>query len=145
MKLVTYPVVTDEYHERFEFLSEGVTGTIKKVVFYQEIADGVYNLSFGDWQEPEQKINDKVRSNNNDREKVLATIALTVLRFMDSHPGATVLAKGSTPSRTRLYQIGICNNRHVIDKLFVIEGWVNHRWEPFTSGKNYEAFILQRR
>jgi len=32
MNLVTYPLTTIESHERYEFLSEGPNGTIKKVI-----------------------------------------------------------------------------------------------------------------
>lgn len=75
MNLDKYPVVSDNNHRTYEFLSEGPNGTIKKVVLYQEIDDNVFNLAFGDWDETNQKINDKARSNNNDRNKVLATVA----------------------------------------------------------------------
>ena len=76
MDLESYPIVSDDYHESYEFLSEGPNGTIKKVVYYQRISASVFNLAFGDWNEDEQRINDKARTNNNDRTKVLATIVL---------------------------------------------------------------------
>ena len=143
MNLVTYPVISDKLHQRYEFLSEGPVGTVKKIVIYQRIGDRVYNLSFGDWNEVKQQIDDRVRTNNNDREKVLATIALTLRRFMSYYPGAVVFAKGSTPSRTRLYQIAISGSWNIINQLFIIEGWFNNRWESFKPGRNYEAFLVQ--
>ena len=107
MNLEKYPVVSDNDHRAYEFLSEGPNGTIKKVVFYQEIDENIFNLAFGDWDEINQKIDDGARSNNNDRDKVIATVASTIIDFMKYHPDATVVAKGSTSARTRLYQIGI--------------------------------------
>ena len=123
MHLDRYSVVSDSSHEVYEFLSEGPNGTIRKVVYYQELEDNIFNLAFGDWDEAEQRINDRARTNNNDRDKVLATVASTVIDFIKHHPKAVLFAKGSTPGRTRLYQIGIADNWDEIYQLFDIEGF----------------------
>ena len=138
-----YPVTTDSYHITYEFLSEGPRGTIKKVVLYQKQADNFYNLAFGDWNEDELKIDDIVRSNNSDRDKVLRTVALTIINFIKFYPDAIIFLKGSTTARTRLYQIGILENQAEVSKLFNIQGFVNGGWEVFEAGKNYEAFVLK--
>ena len=143
MNLDRYSVVSDSNHEVYEFLSEGPNGTIKKVVYFQEVDDNLFNLAFGDWDETEQKINDQVRSNNNDRDKVLTTVASTVIDFMKHHPKASLFAKGSTPARTRLYQVGIADNWYEISQLFDVEGFYRDNWEPFERGKNYQAFTLK--
>src|SRR6266496_2260219 len=143
MNLEKYSVVTDDDHTTYEFLSEGPKGTIKKIVFYQELEENIFNLAFGDWDEKEQRINDKVRSNNRDRDKVLATVALTVIDFIKHHPDAVLLARGSTPARTRLYQIGILENLDEIGQLFDLIGFTDGTWELFTEGKNYEEFALK--
>ncbi len=122
MNLNKYPLVSTNEHLTFEFLSEGPNGSIKKVVYFEAIGDNLFNLAFGDWSEFEQGIDDKVRSNNHDRDKVMATVAATVIEFIKHYPKAIIFAKGSTPSRTRLYQIGIFANWHEISQLFVIEG-----------------------
>lgn len=98
MNLDKYPIISDNEHMAYEFLSEGPNGTVKKVVFFQEIGDNLYNLAFGDWDEIKQKIDDKARSNNNDRDKVLATVASTVIDFIKYYPEASVFARGSTPA-----------------------------------------------
>lgn len=143
MKLESYSVVSDDKHEAYEFLSEGPNGTIKKVVFYTEIDDNIFNLAFGDWDEAGQKINDHTRSNNNDRSKVLATVALTVMDFMNHHSQAILFATGSTIARTRLYQIGIAENWDEIGELFEVQGFHDGRWEPFEKNTNYHAFTLK--
>jgi hypothetical protein len=145
MNLDVYSVIADSRHEVYEFLSEGPNGTVRKVVYYQEIDDNVYNLAFGDWDENDQAINDQIRTNNNDRNKVLATIVSTVIDFINHHPNAVVFAKGNTPSRTRLYQIGIADHLEEILHLFEMEGFYRNNWEPFEKGKNYQAFIVRRR
>ena len=100
-------------------------------------------MSFGDWDENEQKVSDKSRSNNHDRDIVLATVASIVIDFMEFHPNALVFAKGQTPSKTRLYQMGINSSWHEISQLYDVEGHINGKWEPFNNKKNYEAFILK--
>jgi hypothetical protein len=143
MHLEKYSVVTDNDHTTYEFLSEGPKGTIKKVALYQELEENVFNLAFGDWDEKEQKINDKVRSNNRDSDKVLATVASTAIDFIKYHPDAVLLVQGSTSARTRLYQRGILKNLDEIEQLFDIIGFTSGTWQPFTKGQNYEAFTLK--
>lgn len=145
MNLNKYPLVSTNEHLTYEFLSEGPNGSIKKVVYFEEIGDNLFNLAFGDWSEFEQGINDKVRSNNHDRDKVMATVAATVIEFIKHYPKAIIFAKGSTPARTRLYQIGIFSNWHEISQLFVIEGLINGVWQPFEKHINYHAFMASVR
>lgn len=99
-------------------------------------------MSFGDWSEKKRKINDLAISNNGDRQKILATVASAVLEFTLFSPDAIIHAKGATPARTRLYQMGIALHFPEIIKLFHIKGLKNGTWETFKSGKNYEAFLL---
>ena len=143
MNLEKYPVVADHDHITYEFLSDGPNGSIKKVVFYQKLEENIFNLAFGDWNEREQRINDKVRSNNNDRDKVLATVASTIIDFIKYHPNAVLLAQGSTSARTRLYQMGILEYLDEIGQLFDIIGFTNGTWEPFRKSINYEEFALK--
>jgi hypothetical protein len=138
-----YAVLTNANHEVYEFLSEGPNGIIKKIVNYRVISDNLFNLAFGDWDETEQRINYLVRTNNHDRDKVLVTVASTVVDFMKHHPDASLFAKGSTPGRTRLYQIGISDCWDEIGRFFEIEGFYKGYWEPFEKGKNYQAFTLE--
>ena len=143
MQQVRYIPLADWVHESYEFLSSGPKGTIKKVVQFLSIERDIYNLQFGDWDEDTQTITDDVRSNNEDRAKVLATVAFTVFDFMDYHPGAIVFAKGSTPARTRLYQMGISENLNEIVQLFDIQGYGSDGWEPFRKGRNYQGFFIK--
>ncbi|MBD0288073.1 MAG: hypothetical protein ICV79_22005 [Flavisolibacter sp.] len=143
MHLDKYSVFTDDRHSTYEFLSEGTKVNIKKFVNYQQLNEHVFNLAFGDWDEVQQEIDDNVRTNNKDRDKVLATVACTVMNFMQYHPDAVVFAEGSTPAKTRLYQMGINSHWHPVSSLFEVEGFRNGAWEPFERGKNYEAFAVR--
>lgn len=143
MNLDKYSVTSDDDHFTYEFLSQGPNGTIKKVILYQQIEKDVFNLAFGDWNEIEQRISDEVRSNNNDRDKVLATVASTVIDFIKYYPNAQIFAKGITPGKTRLYQMGINSNWDEISELFEIQGNFIGKWEQFKHNKNYQAFALK--
>ncbi|BAU54619.1 DUF6934 family protein [Mucilaginibacter gotjawali] len=128
----------------YEFFSEGPKGRIRKVVQFHQITstDNIYNLGFGDFNEELGDIDDLSVSNNQDTQKVLTTVAQTVIDFMLQHPHATVLAKGSTPSRTRLYQMGISQFWDEIGMMFEIKGFIDNGWQPYERGKNFEAFVI---
>ncbi|WP_440590452.1 DUF6934 family protein [Nibrella viscosa] len=53
---------------------------------------------------------DLVISNNNDMPKVLATVAQTLVAFFRLRPTSSVIFRGSTPSRTRLYRMAIAKS-----------------------------------
>lgn len=147
MNLNKYPVVAGADHMSYEFYSEGPKGRIRKIISYKKFKwyDNVFNLYFGDWDENAQSLNDRVRSNNKDRDKILATVATTVLDFTMRNPYASVYAEGATPSRTRLYQMGIRAYWSEISAEFHILGYKQGEWETFTPGHNYEAFLVTRK
>ncbi|KIC92635.1 DUF6934 family protein [Flavihumibacter solisilvae] len=148
MQVEAYPYTKRPESFYYEFESDGPNGRIKKVVeFYrlQQREQEVYNLAFGDWDENTHCINDLAISNNGDRDKVLATVAATVIEFMRERPGALVFATGSSSSRTRLYQMGIARIWHDVTSLFDIQGYIGDVWQPFQKGVNYTAFLLKAR
>jgi hypothetical protein len=147
MNLTLYPFIKIPENHFYEFYSEGPKGKIKKVVQYHRIEDSygiVFNLAFGDWNEVTGRIDDKIKSNNNDREKVLATVAATVIQFTNDHPDAIIFIEGSTLGRTRLYQMGITKFWEEIQEKFEIEGLRDGEWEGFQQNRNYECFLLKR-
>ena len=145
MNIEKYSCVSRRNHKTFLFESVGPKGTIKKIVSFKLINEQyqhIYNLSFGDQDKSKSEINDRVVSNNGDRTKVLATVALTVMEFFRYFPNAVVCVEGSTPSRTRLYQMGISAYLMEIYEFFDIYGLNNGRLEEFRIGTNYEAFVI---
>lgn len=146
MRLLRYEYSSESEAELFKFTSEGTKGSIKKLVIYsQMIPDDVYNLAFGDYNEETESIDDTVATNNNDSQKVLATVASTLYVFTDKHPNVWVFAKGSNDVRTRLYRIGITANLEEIREDFEVYGLIENDWEKFEKGKNYEAFLVRRK
>jgi hypothetical protein len=105
-----------------------------------------FNLGFGDLNPKTGKIDDLAITNNHDREKILATIAATVLEFTKHFPDVMLYAKGSTPARTRLYQIGIAANWNEIEPLLYVFGYEpKNVWQPFGKNVNYYAFLVKRK
>lgn len=141
-----YQVKTSPEVETFEFDSVGPRGIVRKVVRYTEInIKGFYNLGFGDKDPLTGFISDLTVTNNNGSKKVLATVAATLYAFTDSHPGATIIATGSTKARTRLYRIGISNNLTAIEQDFVVLGLTEADWELFRRNVTYGAFLVRRK
>ena len=146
MKLPRYEYTTESKAELFKFTSEGVKGNIKKLVVYsQMIPDDVYNLAFSDYDEKTESIDDTVITNNNDSQKVLATVASTLYVFNEKHSNVWIFVKGSNHARTRLYRMGIAANLNEIIKDFEVYGLTEDDWEKFEKDKNYKAFLVRRK
>src|SRR5471030_1349254 len=142
MNLPKYNYQTNETFLDYEFYSDGPAGRIKKVVRYSIKYtlgnEPFYNLGFGDWNEGDNRIDDFVITNNKDRELILSTVASTVIDFTDKYGTLPIYAKGSTPARTRLYQMGINRHKADIDILFNVFGLLSTGWVVFEVGTNYE-------
>lgn len=145
MHLERYPVEANETFDKYEFFSKGPNGVIKKEILYEQMGPKSYNLAFGDWSDARKTINAGIITNNGDRDKVLATVASTIFSFVEHHPDAVIFARGNTPAKTRLYQMGISRHWYLISRDFYISGLYNGIWESFKLGKNYEGFFLEAR
>lgn len=148
MNLPTYNIkLNSEEPYSFEFFSEGKNGKIQKVIIFQETdTEGVFNLGFGDRNPQTGFLDDMSISDNGDTEKVLATVVTAVYLFTNENPSAYVLAKGSTPSRTRLYRISITKYLAQAEKDFNIYGMISDdEAEIFTPNKEYKGFVIQRK
>jgi hypothetical protein len=146
----------DIYSENFEFLSQGVKTFQMKVVYtYLGIEPftqkHLYNLGFGviyfDSETGLEDIDDKIITNNGDKDKILSTVALTAISFFDEHPNSVLFFQGSSPSRTRTYQMGIGQNIEMLKNNFVVRGYVENKDLPevFQRNKNYEAFLIEQK
>jgi len=147
MNLDRYSYLRSSNFKSYSFYSEGPNGRIKKTVIYSILWDDpiVYNLAFGDLDPKTGNIDDTAKSNNQDRDKVLATVAATINDFMNTYGSFPVYAQGSTPSRTRLYQLSIANLLDEINKDFRVMGFRNNAWELFEKNVNYEAFLVEKK
>lgn len=144
MNLEKYEIETEINSTYFEFVSRGSQGSIVKVVKYSKIFDNqeLYNLGFGDKNLSTGELDDKVITNNGDTIKVLATVASTLHEFFNEFPNSIVYSKGSSLSRTRLYQINIAKFITEIEAEFEIYGELENNIERFRKGVNYIGFYV---
>jgi hypothetical protein len=146
MKLDRYELKSDDELTTFDFLSEGPKGKIEKLVQFSPVnQDNVFNLAFGDRDKNTGDIDDNVVTDNGDSEKVLATVVAAVYAFCDKFPDAWVYATGSTSTRTRLYRMGINKYFDIVEADFEIFGQAQNEWERYQRGKDYQAFVIQRK
>ncbi|MFC5191131.1 DUF6934 family protein [Algoriphagus aquatilis] len=146
MILPKYPLSSSDQLMTFEFASEGKLGRVAKLVAYQPTnLKGVFNLAFGDKNADTGQINDRIITDNGDRDKVLATVASTVYAFTDKYPDSWVYLTGSTKSRTRLYRIGISKFLEELNQDFEIYGQLNDNWEKFKPDTEFEGFLVRRK
>jgi hypothetical protein len=146
MKTEKYPLKSESRFTRFEFISEGSKGVIRKLVEFQETTiSGVYNLAFGDFNPQTQQIDDLAVSDNGDTEKVLATVIDAVYAFFNKYPDAYVYATGSTKTRTRLYRMGITRFYDEMKKDFYLYGQIGDDFVEFETDTTYDGFLAQRK
>ncbi len=146
MKLDRYELKSDDQLTFFTFLSEGQKGKIEKVVQFSLIyQNNLYNLAFGDRDYLTGQIDDKIVTDNGDSEKVLATVVAAIYSFCDKVPDAFIYATGSTAARTRLYRMGINKYYDIVKEDFKIFGQTKSEWEQYEKGKDYEAFVVQKK
>jgi len=146
MNLERYPYFTNNFRE-YVFFSEGPKGRIKKVVRFNKIDENpdIYNLGFGDEKEDTGELDGWVVTNNEDRDKVLATVAKTVVEFSNHYGKHYIYIKGSTSVRTRLYQIGISIFMEEISMDFDVYGSQGGVFYKFQKNVNYDAFLIKRK
>ncbi len=74
------------------------------------------------------EIDDLIITNNGDSEKVLITVVAAVYTFTETNKQSLIYLKGSTHSRTRLYQMGITKYWTEISKDFEVLIEVKGDW-----------------
>lgn len=146
MKLDHYTLEAGDRLYTYEFTSIGPKGSIPKLVQFTMLDEeaNLYNLSFGDLNRETGEIDDEAVTDNKDTDKVLATVVQAVYTFCEQVDKAWVYATGRTPSRTRLYQMGLNKYINVVRADFTIYSKRNDDWELFVVNQNYQAFLVQK-
>ncbi|OQP65063.1 DUF6934 family protein [Niastella populi] len=146
-EMYTELLVTSDYLV-YEFASVGPKGTIPKIIQFSSYKDdkSIYNLAFGT-KKYDGSLDDLARDNNNDRNKILATVVSVLRVFFDKYPDKWVYFTGSSPERTRLYRMAITLNLEELILDFEIVGTHNEEYtinkEPFEKGVNYFGFLVR--
>jgi hypothetical protein len=141
-----YPIEESHSKFQFEFYSIGPNGKIKKrIVFIKDIHRiDTFHIGFGDVNE-EDEVDDLSVSDNKDSKKILLTVVFTIHQFLKVFPNKYILVHGSTPARTRLYQIGIRNHWEIISQQLEIYGLTKNKWKLFEQGVSYNAFLIKQK
>jgi hypothetical protein len=76
----TYPCYTSKNETLFVFNSEGIQGTIAKIIiFTPNEEENEWNLAFGDFKN--RDIDDSIITNNHDALKIMRTVAMRRSNF----------------------------------------------------------------
>ena len=108
MNVKPYAISYDSKRVTFGFQSVSNRQTIEKIVLFSPIVEtaAVFNLALCDLDE-NGELRDDIVSNNDDLEKVMATMIIIIGLFFEANPDKKVFFEGNSPARTRLYQIAI--------------------------------------
>lgn len=143
------PLLVSSDSLEFSFVSEGPKGEIKIVVQFNATENpAIYNLAFGNLL-IDGSVDDTIKNDNKDRNKVLATVAAAVYEFTSKYPEKLIFFTGSTPERTRLYRMALTNNFDELGVDFDIFGVElqpdNYSVEKLRKGKDYFGFMVKRK
>ena len=146
MNLPHYNYLTSDF-QSYEFYSEGRRGKLKKVVTFSRIRNDppTYNLALVDVDPITGLTRDLTVSDNGDGEIILATVAYAVKDFSAHYGSHFIYARGSTPVRTRLYQMGIAGLLEEVSIDFDVYGVIEDIAYPFQKNVNYDAFLVKRK
>jgi hypothetical protein len=140
-----YEFEVNEDAFRFYFESVGPKGVIPKLIALQNTKfENYYNLVLADIK-ADGTLDIYSKSNNGDMEKILATVVQTMLVFLAYNPKSFIYFEGSTPVRTRLYQIALNREFDKVQNLLTIEGFDGEYFEPFETKKSYKAFLISKK
>jgi hypothetical protein len=143
MKQKIYEYKSENESLWYEFESVSEVKIVKKVVVYTPFEDNpnLYNLALAD-AFPDGSYSDKSITNNDDMDKVMATVIQTLLRFFEKYPSKMIYFEGSSPERTRLYRIILSRELFEIEKLFFVYGIIDNNPQLFEKNQNYNAYVI---
>lgn len=144
MHLENYALERGEDFRTYAFFSEGPKEKIEKLIQFSLVeGNNVFNLVYGDCDPDSGEIDDMIVTDNDDSEKVFATVVAAVYSFCEKFPDAWVYTTGSTASRTRLYHMGINKYFDIVKNDFIIYVITQNGWERYIKSNNYQAFVIQ--
>lgn len=113
---------------QYRFISSISENEVTKIVSLSPLsADGKwFNLAFGnlelDSTTGEPFVNDESENNNNDFDKVLATVFTCLLNFLNSRPDAKIVFFGNTEHKQLIYKRKISANISSLQDYFIVQG-----------------------
>lgn len=131
----------------FKFDSVSPQSVIHKIIEFSPFPTNAifYNLALLDINE-DGTTSDLAISNNQDTNRVIATVFKAMRVFFEKHPNKLVYFKGSdeTGLRTRLYRVLISRELEQATNMFAIYGQLSDEiYEELAPDRPYIAFIFQ--
>lgn len=137
-------MVSDNF-DKVDFVSKGRRGQVlKRIVFTEINRSNIFNLSFGDVEE-DGEYGDFIVTDNGDRNKVLATIARVIMHFTSRYPQRSIILRGSTEARNRLYRMAIGLNLEELSRDFCIYSFIGGRLIRFERDMEVSTFYIKRK
>jgi len=136
-----YPITASTQNTEYFFTSTGRTLYEEVVQYTYMPCWSGYNLSFG-VVEPNGNINYSIETRNGDMDKILATVANTVVYFSSTYPNDDIITFGVDYVRHRLYRQMISKYFSDISNFYNIYGYRNDSWEKFQPNIEYELFKI---
>jgi hypothetical protein len=145
-RLQAYLLEHSEDKLRYRFISKGESSEIVKLVRYEPMGEGDWNLAFGDANADESDFDDTIISNNGDMRQIIQTIFLTGLIFTEAYPNRRVFVIPVDAQRGLLYNRVFKEKQAEIEAYFSIQGKMpNKKAEAYNALKIYRSFILTRK
>jgi len=130
---------------RFDFISVGKKGEIHKRVTFIELEYGFFNMGLGDLNPESAEVDYFSVSDNGDRNNILATVSEIIVSFFELYPSHTIYFKGTSRSRTRLYQMAINHFYDELSERFHILGELDDKMTRFKRNTNYKSFLILKK
>jgi len=140
-----YELHVNEEGTRFQFQSIGKRGIFEKIISLTPLSANIYNLALLDYNLNTQEHSDILITDNGDMPKVLVTVMAVVKNYLNIHADKKIYFEGSTPARTRLYQISIGKVYESLKFDFNIYGLENGSWYNFEPNINFEGFLIEKK
>lgn len=140
-----YLTTSNDENTRFQFQSVGKRGVFEKVICFTPLTVDTYNLSLVDYDSATGSYDDLSVTDNGDMPEIIVTVISTIHKFLNSNPGNKIYFEGSTPARTRLYQISISKIYDPVQSDLLISGLQGGRWYLFEPNVNFEGFLVEKK
>ena len=127
------------------FISKGKNVQIPKIIaFTTTELNNVYNLELCNIDE-DGELDDSKKSNNGDRNKILATVYCAIDTYTQKYPERTIVFSGNTEGKNRLYRMAIGLNFEELSTRFEIFVLVGEELLVFSRNVDVNAFVIKRK
>jgi hypothetical protein len=145
MDLPYYALRSTRSRLQYTFYSEGRRGKILKVIRFVMVQTlpVVFNVSLGDVNSKTGELSAEAISDNGDRDRILRTVAESIILFCRRYPQVYVFVGGNSLVRNRLYRMIISNRIEEIRERCEVFGVIGFRAYPFRKNQDYNGFLVK--